>query len=140
MLHVKSHRTNIYHHVQKVQKFDFKELSWIIENLKTEEIPKTIIFCRNVKTVGAIYAHFSSFLKYDQFFQKDCSFEKRKIAQFHRSTDKIIKDFVLKEFVKTSSKIRVVIATIAFGIGIDIPDVTNNAKHIRGSVKKTICL
>ena len=35
------------------------------------------------------------------------------------------KDFVLQEFVtKEDSKLRIVIATVAFGMGIDVKDVT----------------
>ena len=34
------------------------------------------------------------------------------------------KDFVIQEFVKQDSKLRIVIATVAFGLGIDVKDVT----------------
>ena len=42
---------------------------------------------------------------------------------FHRSTAQLNKAHVLKEFPKNDSVLRIVFATVAFGIGVDIPDV-----------------
>ena len=42
---------------------------------------------------------------------------------FHRSTAQLNKAHVLKEFLKNDSVLRIVFATFAFGIGVDIPDV-----------------
>ena len=41
---------------------------------------------------------------------------------YHSCTDTIVKDSIAKLFVK-ASHLRVVIATVAFGMGIDCPDV-----------------
>ena len=34
------------------------------------------------------------------------------------------KDFVLQEFIKEDNKLRILIATVAFGMGIDVKNVT----------------
>ncbi|CAC5365389.1 unnamed protein product [Mytilus coruscus] len=47
----------------------------------------------------------------------------RRIAMFHRSTAEANKVHVMSEFPKLDSKVRVVFATIAFGMGVDIADV-----------------
>ena len=42
---------------------------------------------------------------------------------FHSVTDVATKERILTEFTKTASKIRVVIATVAFGMGVNIDDI-----------------
>ena len=49
--------------------------------------------------------------------------EGRKIGMFHRSTDDEVKEHILEDFVKQDSVVRIIIATDAFGLGIDIPDI-----------------
>jgi superfamily II DNA or RNA helicase len=92
----------------------------IIQHLKEKEITadKVLIFCRNVKTVGLLYAHFINALSE---ITKDPL--NRIVAMFHRSTAQANKDHVLNMFPKENSKIRLLIATVAFGMGINIPDI-----------------
>ena len=47
----------------------------------------------------------------------------RLFAMFHRSTAPSNKEHVLQEFTKTDSKLRTVFATVAFGMGVDVPDI-----------------
>ena len=42
---------------------------------------------------------------------------------YHRSTAQVNKDHVLSEFMKEDSKLRLVFATVAFGMGVDVPDI-----------------
>ena len=70
-----------------------------------------------------IFNSFSSQLKDNQFFENIQTYENRQIASFHRSTTDDNKIFILNEFRKPDSALRVVVATDAFGMGVDIPDV-----------------
>ena len=47
----------------------------------------------------------------------------RLVGMFHSSTDSLVKDIVLKMFCAPSC-LRVIIATVAFGMGVDCQDVT----------------
>jgi superfamily II DNA helicase RecQ len=47
----------------------------------------------------------------------------RLVAMFHRSIADRNKDRVLSEFPRSDSTLRTVFATVAFGMGIDIPDI-----------------
>ena len=51
------------------------------------------------------------------------------MAMFHRSTDEVNKNLVLKDFPKVNTALRVVIATSAFGMGIDVLDVARMIFH-----------
>ena len=47
----------------------------------------------------------------------------RLIEMYHSRTDKGSVDRIMKGFVNSGGKIRVLVATVAFGMGIDLPDV-----------------
>ena len=47
----------------------------------------------------------------------------RLVGMFHSSADSLVKDIVLKMFCAPSC-LRVIIATVAFGMGVDCQDVT----------------
>lgn len=51
------------------------------------------------------------------------SLENRRIEMYHANTDEESKSRILTEFLKPSGNVQVVISTVAFGMGINIPDV-----------------
>ena len=106
-------RPNIHLSFQNVNSNDFSVFNHIIESIASESCPKTIIYCRNVKSVAFIYELFCSKLGLSQF--KDCepTLENRAMAMFHRSTDEVNKSHVLKDFPKVNTALRVVIAMSA---------------------------
>ncbi|CAC5401108.1 unnamed protein product [Mytilus coruscus] len=82
--------------------------------------PKTLIFCRSIPTVAEIFL-----LINDELGEKRFCGDYRLVEMFHSAIPEDRKKYILEEFKKTDSKIRCVIATVAFGMGIDIPDIRN---------------
>ena len=91
---------------------------------KYEEFPRTIIYCQKLSDCGRVYLLLKSYL--GQYFTvpegaPDLP-QYRLIDMFHSCTDSVIKEKILY-FFSRPSHLRVVIATVAFGMGIDCPDV-----------------
>ncbi|VDI69574.1 ATP-dependent DNA helicase RecQ [Mytilus galloprovincialis] len=113
-------RKNLTYVIKKSRK-QTDELHWILADLieNKENAKKTIIYCRNIAACANLYEHF--YINIDDAL----NFDSRLIAMFHRSTTEENKEQVLSEFPKQDSKLRLVFATVAFGMGVDIPDVEN---------------
>ena len=123
-LSMKINRPNIFVSVVKIKASDFSKLGWLINMLKIDEdCPKTIIYCRSAPHVAFIYDFLNTNLGDHQFAGGDISLKSRKIAMFHRVTAPENKDLVIEEFAKADSPIRLVVASSAFGMGIDVPDI-----------------
>jgi len=112
-------RTNITYIVKKTTK-NFSELQWLLDDVRQNgrDAKKTIIYCRNISSGASLFQHF--FLELSESVK---DLDTRHIAMFHRSTADLNKAHVLTEFPQPGSNLRIVFATIAFGMGVDIPDV-----------------
>ena len=86
----------------------------LIEDLKSKglEMKKTIIYCRSITACGANFEVLLENLPAIELY-----------GMFHSKTPESILKNVLCEFVKRDSKMRLVVATCALGMGVDIPDV-----------------
>jgi superfamily II DNA helicase RecQ len=111
-------RTNTTYLLSK-SKQSVYELQWLLDDLlkNRENATKTIVYCRNIASCATLYEHFSLHLPQSEILSE------RLIAMFHRSTTQLNNAHVLKEFPKNDSVLRIVFATVAFGMGVDIPDV-----------------
>ena len=110
-------RHNITYTVKKSNR-DLRQLQWLLTDVLTNksEAKKTVVYCCNIATCATLYEHFNMHLHQSDIL------EDRLIAMFHRSTATMNKEHVLGEFSKKDSKLRIVFATVAFGMDIDIPD------------------
>ncbi|CAC5393926.1 unnamed protein product [Mytilus coruscus] len=112
-------RPNLSYYVQNSGK-NLADLDLLINDLLKFEksTKKTIIYCRNIVSCSNLYEYFRLSLD-----DRSESLDDRLIGMFHRSTADINKSHVLDEFQKLDSSLRVVFATIAFGMDINISDI-----------------
>lgn len=93
--------------------------------IKRTRLPRIIIYCKNKSDCGQLYTLFQMTMG-DEFTEppgtSDKLVENRLIDMFFTGTDTDVKDRIIANFTKPSS-LRIVIATVAFGMGVDSPDV-----------------
>ena len=98
----------------------------LLEKIKCKrtDFPKTIVYCQTLNDCGRLYLMFRDFLGQEFTNPIDAPDlpQFRLVDMYHSCTDPFVKDTVLHNFSRSSS-LRVVIATVTFGMGIDCPDV-----------------
>lgn len=111
-------RDNITY-VTKKSKKNLQQLQWLLNDVLKygNKTKKTIVYCRNIASCANLYEYFN------QALGQTNTLSERLVAMFHRSTADRNKDHVLSEFPRSDSTLRIVFATVAFGMGIDIPDI-----------------
>ena len=102
----------------------FAPLLYRLRNERTM-CPRTIIYCRSLDDCANLYLYFKS--EMGQKFTEPCGaptqFSKyRLLDMFTGCTDEAVKNQILQSSTKDSC-LRVVCATIAFGMGVDCPDI-----------------
>jgi len=96
--------------------------------LKTKRLsfPKTLIFCRSYADCGTMYRTIEVLMgpHFTEPFGSPPQFHCfRLVDMYTRASTTEMKQKVLKSFVTFNGKLRVVIATTAFSMGIDCPDI-----------------
>jgi len=88
--------------------------------------PKTIIFCRSYNDCGEVYRTIEIMM--GPSFTEPYGYPHglhhfRIVDMYTRASVRSMKEKILKSFASLNSKLRVVIATTAFSMGIDCPDI-----------------
>ena len=86
------------------------------------EIPKTIIFTDSLKDASAVYRYLLTTLKENAYVNRENKFANRILDMFHSHSDEDSRTRVQTLF-PADSHIRVVVATVALGIGVNIRDI-----------------
>ena len=111
-------KENITYSVEYVQKdFDLElYFSWLVEELKErkEKCDRTIIYCQTINQCSLLYAMLKGLLG-----QHNMSSDSTLLEMLHSCTPLSKKQKILQSFTEESGSVRVLIATIAFGMGID---------------------
>jgi len=93
------------------------------ENGKNAE--RTIVFCRNFKDCAECFQYFKCQLKKHMYYPPSAPpvSKFRLVDLFTSATEASVKENIIKNFTKPHGCCRVVIGMIAFGMGLDSPNV-----------------
>ena len=99
-------------------------LNWVVNdlNIKKNLASKYIIYCKSIDMCTSVYSFFDFHLSNVKYVGSP-SFRSQLFLMFHHSTPSRNKEYIEASFQKPDSLLRVIIATVAFGLGVDVPDV-----------------
>ena len=92
-----------------------ESMKWLISNLKCmkERTPRTILYCRTHVQCHSMYG----------IFEEALGSETGLFAMYHGTTHPDVQQKVVKDFENPEGQIRLLFATIAFGMGVDVKSV-----------------
>ena len=135
-------RENIFYESKVRPSGGEERVTAVLEPLANEllekkiRMPLTIVY-GNLATCSDAFLYFSQFLAKSQYYPVGAEHASRNrlFAQFHAEYPQHEKDRILDEIIQGVCKTRVLFVTVAFGIGVDIPDIR---KVIHIGVPKTM--
>lgn len=118
-------RPNIFLHLEQVVENFEEELKWLPDHLKQEptNVKKMIIYVRSINTCQQMFTWLLDELEEGFFFGGERIPENRIVEMFHANTDDISKKRIMEQFISTSGHLKLLISTVAFGMGVNIKDV-----------------
>ena len=120
-------RPNIFLKVIHQKNYDVdRDLAWLVTGLRQlkESFPKTLVYAETRDSVGEIYTYLRCSLGKDAFCNGDTSDPtQRTVSMFHSTIGNDLASFSVGSFKEADSKLRVIVCTIAFGMGVEVPDV-----------------
>ncbi|KXJ11319.1 Werner syndrome ATP-dependent helicase [Exaiptasia diaphana] len=124
-IRVSPNRSNIFLYKERTTN-DLSCFSWIINSLREtkEKSPKCIIYCKRQVDCGYLYRHFMQELGENAYVTNTSHESKNSlIGMYHSKTLQKQKDRVINDALDEDGICRVVLATTALGMGINIPNV-----------------
>ena len=114
-------RNSISFVVKKMEKDTKDHFQCIVSEIKMKgkHSMRTIIYCQTILQCSLLYKLFASKLGNDMYLSGDGKPEERLIEMMHSQTAPNVKDHVLLQFSQKDGYLRVLIATIAFGMGVN---------------------
>ena len=114
---------NIYYAVFRSSSIS-SDVGWVLK-IDRHKAERIIVYCRTLDMCAHLYSHFLYELGTNAYYPSGaeelcCN---RLIAMYHSCTPQSNKDVVLKSLLKPEGIVRVVFATIALGMGIDLKNV-----------------
>ena len=108
-IRVSPDKENIKIVVQKIPNSVEMAMVWLVDALSENTLPRTILYCTSIKDASNIYSYINAELPL-------CN----EVQMFHSETPPEIKTRILNELVDEKSTIKLVVATSALGMGVDI--------------------
>ena len=119
-------RPNIYYQVKDRTDIETDFLSVII-NLREKQVgaPRVLVYSRSLDTCADLYAHFHYELGDASYYPPGSPHlsDHRLFGMYHAATPQYNKDVILKSLLDPAGIVRVVFATVALGMGVDLRDV-----------------
>ena len=119
-------RPNIYYEVHARTDIG-NDLQFLIDHLKAlrNKAPRAIVYCRSLNICADLYAYFHYDLGDKSYFPDRATkiSDNRLFGMFHSCTSQHNKDVILKSLTDSNGHVRVVFATVALGMGVNIKDV-----------------
>ena len=91
----------------------------VVSELKQDNCERTLIYCQTRKQCGLLFRFFNVILGDDMYSEKVRKPTKRRVEMFHAGSPDSVKKHILTELKKEQSQLRIIVCTIAFGMGID---------------------
>ena len=125
LLRESPNRQNISYAVKVVTPDPAKTFHAMLKDLKElkDNYPRTIIYCQTIKVTTFLYGFFHSELGSDMYVDNSMDPKKRTVELFHSRIDILNREHILYSMGIPEGSVRVLIATIAYGMGIDCKDV-----------------
>ena len=98
---------------------------WLVDELRSKQAssPRTIIYCQTMKQCGIIYATIKGMLGKDMYLG-NANDPNVLVEMLQSCSPAANKDRILNSFQSVDGSIKLLIATIAFGTGVDYKGVT----------------
>jgi len=90
---------------------------------KGKNTRRTIIYCQTIKQSSILFSTFQCELGDDLYYASKVP-QSRMVEMLYSSSPESVKSHVLEQFAKSDSYLRVLIATIAYGMGVNCKNVT----------------
>lgn len=126
IIEISPEKSNLYFSLTKFESIEIS-LKPLMQELKEKRMnmERTLIFCRRPIDCAELWVAFRNYL--GQFITEPPGYcvdipNLRIVDCFTGCTDETVKDIILKQF-SAPSCLRIVIATIAFGLGVDCSDI-----------------
>ena len=115
-------------HIQSAQEVNDYS-GWLVEAVKEngENNERVLIYCQTVKQCASLYQLFANELSELMYSEKSFDPRKRLVEMLHSMTPASVKNTVPDSFSQENGDIRVLIATVAFGMGV-------NTKGVRTAI------
>jgi ATP-dependent DNA helicase RecQ len=120
-------RPNIRYSAVKVSRDLELAFGWLLQEIETKRtsLPRTVIFCRSIKTCASLFKLFLSHLREKSYepVGSELSVANRLFAMYHARIDDSDKREILASLTDPDGKCRLLFCTVAFGMGVNIPDI-----------------
>ena len=103
-----------------------EELEWLVKHVAEngENSKKVIVYCQTINQVSNVFEHCVSTLGGRAWKEgAERTINSRLFGMYHGSVGSAMETEMLKRFTCPSSTVRVMICTIAFGMGVEVKDV-----------------